>query len=201
MKTRVTRFVTILAACLLAPLAAVAQTRGEASAHVALAAGGEFDGSDVGVGGRVGFRPWRPLGLEAEITLYPEDYPDGAPFSQSRWEGFFGATFGPRLGRTRVFARLRPGFLRYQEAGAPIACIAIFPPPLSCTLASGATVMALDVGGGVDVDISPRTYLRLDAGDRLLRYEGPAFRGRRAVMNDDLWVHGVRVAVAGGVRF
>ena len=47
----------------------------------------------------------------------------------------------------------------FEEAPGPLACITIFPPPLSCELASGRTLMAFDLGGGVDV-VGGRAHLR-----------------------------------------
>src|SRR5260221_651600 len=111
---------------------------------------GEFDRTDTGIGGRVAWRPTTPMGIEAEVNLYPRDFPGGTAFSRGRVEGLFGVTLGPTFKRARPFARLRPGFVQFREAPGPLVCVLIFPPPLSCTLASGRTVFALDVGGGVD---------------------------------------------------
>ena len=49
--------------------------------------------------------------------------------------------------------------LRFNDAG-PIACIRIFPPPLSCQLAEGRTVMALDLVGFAHVVPSLRALSR-----------------------------------------
>lgn len=184
-----------------APSVAEAQ-RGEqkfaAAVHVAVADGSQFEGTDLGIGGRFGWSPLPMLGIEAEFTHYPGDYPDGrAAFSSGRWEGFFGGTVGPRFGRVRPFARIRPGLLSYREASEPFACIAIFPPPLACTL-SGASVFAFDLGGGVEVGLGERTFVRVDAGDRMLRYEGPVFDAERRVRDDSFWSHGFRLAVGAG---
>jgi hypothetical protein len=165
-----------------------------------LADSSQFEGTDVGVGGRVTWVTLSRIGLEAEITYYPGDYPDDVAFSSGRWEGFFGGTFGPRLGRVRPFARVRPGFLVYREASEPFACIAIFPPPLSCTL-SGESVFALDLGGGVEVDLGRRGFVRFDAGDRMLRYEGPVFDSDRRVRETSFWAHGLRMTAGAGLRF
>jgi hypothetical protein len=141
------------------------------------------------------------LGVEAEVSLYPRDYPDNVPFSSGRWEGFFGGTFGPHLGRTRPFVKFRPGFLSYREAPDQFGCIAIFPPPLQCTLASGRTVLALDIGGGVDVAFTERSFIRVDVSDRALRYEGPVFDATFTPREENFWRHGLRISAGGGVRF
>ena len=179
---------------------AQSRNRFEAAASVAAASASEFEGTEVGVGGRFGWKPFSLLGFESEMTYYPGDYPDPFPVSQARWEGFFGGTFGPQLGRVRVFARVRPGFLSYLEAPEPFACITIYPPPLVCTVGAGLTVFAVDIGGGLEANLSDRTLVRVDAGDRALRFEGPVFDADRRLAVDSFWSHGLRVAVGGGVR-
>jgi hypothetical protein len=87
-----------------------------------------------------------------------------------------------------------------RGAPEPIACIAIFPPPLTCVLASGRTLTAVDLGGGVDVSVGERTFVRIDGGDRLVRYPGPVFD--TGTVHDEAFVgHDFRMAVAGGIRF
>jgi hypothetical protein len=175
--------------------------RFEAGGHTAVAGSEQFDATDVGGGGRFAWRPLALLGLEAELTWYPGDFPDRVAFSRARFEGFFGGTIGPRFGPIRPFATLRPGFLTYSEAPEPIACIAIYPPPLACTLAAGSTVLAVDLGGGVDVDLSGRMFVRVAITDRALRYEGPVFDTDRRVREGAFWSHGLRVATGAGFRF
>src|SRR5687768_17399582 len=136
---------------------AVAQTTSERfhlAGHIAMTSSGEFDAADAGFGGRIAWLPSGLFGVEAELTHYPSDYPDGMAFSRARWEGLFGVTLGWTFDRVRPFAKVRPGFLNIREAPAPIACIAIFPPPLACTLASGQTLFAFDLGGGIDLSLT-----------------------------------------------
>ena len=170
----------------------------ELGAQFAGAVSGEFDSTDVGGGVRFAWHPTTMLGAEAEFDFYPRNF--GA-FSRSRIEALFGVTAGPRLGRVRPFARARPGFVVFRESLAPFACIAIFPPPLSCNLAAGATVFALDIGGGLEFQPAGRTFLRLDLGDRLMRYPGPAFDNNFTLQSNAFFSHDFRFAVGGGVRF
>ena len=182
--------------------AAAQDERFEVGAQAATAVSGEFDATDVGIGARFAWRPTGVFGLEGEFDVYPQEFPDtGVAISGGRVEALVGVTVGPQLGRIRPFVRIRPGVLRFQEAPAPVPCILIFPPPLGCSLAAGETMFALDVGGGVEVQMTPRTLLRVDVGDRLVRYPGPAFDSNREVHDDDFFGHDVRVAVGAGVRF
>jgi hypothetical protein len=185
------------------PAPAMAQAtseRFELGVQVVSAISSQFDATDVGLGGRLAWRPVEPVGIEAEINLYPGDFPDQRPFSRNRVEGLFGVTIGPRFGRLRPFARLRSGFLHVREAPQPYLCILIFPPPLSCELASGRTLVAFDIGGGVEVFATRRTFVRVDAGDRLLKYPGPVFENNRR-RDDAFFSHDVRFAAGAGLRF
>jgi|SRR5262245_38137384 len=174
--------------------------RVELGMHLASARSSEFDRSDTGVGGRLSWYPARLVGVEGEITVYPGDFPDAPAFSRGRVEGLFGVTVGADINRLRPFARLRPGFVTFREAPHPFGCILIFPPPLRCALAAGDTLFAVDIGGGLDVFTTRTTFLRVDAGDRLLKYPGPVFRDRAAEVNG-FFSHDFRFALGGGLRF
>src|SRR5688572_3347723 len=165
-----------------------------------MVASGEFDAPDIGVSGRVAWRPMPLIGAEAEVGFYPGDFPDRAAFSRSRVEGFFGVTAGPELGRIRPFVKVRPGFFTFREAPEPFPCILIFPPPLACRLGSGLTSFALDLGVGAEVLVTPRTFVRMDLGDRLMRYPGPVFL-RSGVRSQGFFGHDFRLGVGGGLRF
>lgn len=193
---RVGRVVALIT--VLMPALAGAQERFDVGAHVAVARSSEFDATDTGVGGRFSWHPSSLVGAEAEMTVYPASFPNANGFSRSRIEGLFGVTVGPRLPAIRPFARLRPGFLTFR--GQPVVCILIFPPPLSCELAGGRTVFALDLGGGVEVFAGRRALIRVDVGDRILKYPGPSFRNGRAT-EDSFYSHDFRVSAGAGMRF
>jgi len=194
---RVRQFVVMLVA-LIVPATAVAQERFDAGAHVAVARSSEFDDTDTGIGGRLSWHPTALLGAEAEMTLYPASFPNANGFSRSRIEGLFGVTAGPRLAGLRPFARLRPGFLTFR--GQPVVCILIFPPPLSCELARGRTLFALDLGGGAELFPASRAVIRVDVGDRIVKYPGPSFRNGRATQ-ESFYSHDFRLSAGAGVRF
>jgi len=183
---------------LLIPALAGAQDRFDVGAHVAVTRSSEFDETDTGVGGRFSWHPVSLIGAEAEMTIYPASFPNANGFSRSRIEGLFGVTVGPRLPGLRPYARVRPGFLTFR--GQPVVCILIFPPPLSCQLATGRTLFALDLGGGVELFPASRAVIRVDVGDRILKYPGPSFRNGRATQ-DSFYSHDFRLAAGAGVRF
>src|SRR2546426_1829186 len=126
---------------------AAAQQRFDAGGQVAAVHSSEFDSGDVGFGGRFAWHPIDLVGVEAEMNVYPRTFPSShsVAFSSGRVEGLFGVTVGPRFARVRPFAKLRPGFLTFRRQ--TIACILIFPPPLSCQLAAGRTLLALHARG------------------------------------------------------
>jgi hypothetical protein len=195
--------VCAVAALLVASAGAEAQSaqRFEAGGHVAVVRSGEFDAAETGIGGRLAWLPFELVGLETEVTLYPSDYPDGVAFSRGRWEALFGGTVGPRLGRFRPFAAVRAGVVGYREAPEAFACIAIYPPPLACTLAGGSTVPAIDLGGGVDVSVTDRSFFRLNVSGRAVRYEGPVLSSGFTAHDENFWSTGLRISAGGGWRF
>lgn len=174
--------------------------RFDAGGQVAAVHSSEFDSGDVGFGGRFAWHPIDLMGVEAEMNVYPRTFPSSrsVAFSGGRVEGLFGVTVGPRFARVRPFAKLRPGFLTFRRQ--TIACILIFPPPLSCQLAAGRTLLALDAGGGVELFPTGRTLVRIELGDRLLKYPGPSFRNGRATQ-ESFFSHDFRFSAGGGVRF
>ena len=172
----------------------------EAGAHFAIAQWSEFEDTDIGLGGRFTWKPSSLFGIDADLTWYPSDFPSELAFSGNRLEGLFGFTVGPRFGRIRPFGKAAGGFLRSSAAPEPFACITIFPPPLFCLMAEGHTLSAFEFGGGVEIDATDRTFLRVDAGARILRYPGPSFIDRE-LRDEDFWGTALRFTVAFGYRF
>ena len=174
----------------------------EVSGQLAVNDLAELETTDLGFGGRFGFRATPLFTFEGELNLFPSDIPDEVPVTSSRLEGLFGVKIGPRFDRFSVFGKVRPGFVRFGEASEPIACILIFPPPLSCVLAGGQTDFALDLGGGIELYPTDRSLVRFDVSDLMLQYKGPVFnRDREAFTDGGFWGHNLRLAVGAGFRF
>lgn len=165
---------------------------------VAGVASGEFDSTDAGVGVQVVWHPTPIIGAEVSVVIHPADLGDPR-FSSGRIETFFGVNVGPRIGRWRLFGKVVPAIIRYWRSPEPIACIAIFPAPVQCTLASGRTVAAFDFGGGVERFIGDRTFFRFDAGDRMLTFPGPVRDTGGAAHDNGYFAHDLRIAVSAGL--
>ena len=62
-------------------------------------------------------------------------------------------------------------------------------------------MFALDLGGGLEFYPSRRTFVRFDAGDRLVRFEGPALSNDFEPIEESFYSHDFRFSLGGGVRF
>jgi hypothetical protein len=197
------RIAILLGVSLVVPRLAAAQTDRpiRLGAVVAGVVSDEFDSSDAGLGVLFAWQPTPLLGAEVEMVIHPADLGADPAFSSGRVETFFGVTVGPRIGRWRPFAKVRPGIIRYWQSPEPIACIAIFPTPVRCTLAGGRTVAAFDFGGGVERVMGDRAFVRLDAGDRMLTFPGPVRDSGGTAHEDGYFAHDLRIAVSVGLRF
>ena len=202
--TMVVRIAILLGVSLTVPCLAAAQTGDRPislGAVVAGVASGEFDSSEAGLGVQFAWQPTPLIGAEVEVVIHPADLGADPAFSSGHVETLFGVTVGPRIGRWRPFAKVRPGIIRYWQSPEPIACIAIFPAPVHCTLAGGRTVAAFDFGGGIERVMGDRAFVRLDAGDRMLAFPGPVRDSSGTAHEDGYFAHDLRFAVTIGVMF
>jgi hypothetical protein len=173
--------------------------RADVSLQVSVRSLHEFDETEAGFGGRLSYRFSRWLAVDGEVNFFPADV--GSPaFSGSRLEGLAGVRGGPHLGSTGVYLALRGGAVRFSEAPAPFPCIAIFPPPLVCAI-GGDTVPTVQLTGGFEAFPGDRWVVRVEAGDQLLRYSGPAFTPDRDVIDKGLWSHNFKATASVGLRF
>lgn len=123
-----------------------------------------------GLGGRVGYNFSRYFAAEAELNLFPQN--DDVKAGR-KIQGLFGVKAGKRFDKVGVFAKARPGFIRFEKGDyetAPVICLTIFPPPLACFNPVSRTNFAIDLGGVVEVYPSKRTIIRFDAGDTIVRF-------------------------------
>ena len=124
--------------------------------------------SDFGFGGRFGYNLSRNFAVEAEVNVFPNNDDERAG---RKLQGLFGVRAGQRFEKIGVFAKARPGFIRYEKGDYFLArgCVAVFPPPLGCYDPVARTSFAMDVGGIVEFYPSSRTIVRFDAGDTIVR--------------------------------
>lgn len=124
----------------------------------------------AGFGGRVGYNVHRNVTLEAELNYLPEDdFLRGG----DKVQGLFGVKAGKRFERVGLFAKARPGFFHLREGEfrlrPDVVCVAVFPPPEGCVETSGQTNFNIDLGGVFEAYPSPRTIIRVDVGDTIIR--------------------------------
>lgn len=132
--------------------------------------GYEKHATEYGFGGRIGYNLSQNFALEAEGNFFPRDRDlQGG----RKIQGLFGVKAGKKFDKVGVFAKARPGFIRFERGDyepAPVVCILIFPPPLGCLQPVAKTNFAFDVGGVVELYPSARTIIRFDAGDTIIRF-------------------------------
>jgi hypothetical protein len=126
--------------------------------------------SDFGLGGRFGYNISNHFAAEAEINVFPNNDDERAG---RKLQGLFGVRAGKKFTKIGVFAKARPGFIRYEKGDyihAPDrGCFAIFPNPLGCLNAVARASFAMDLGGVLEFYPSSRTIIRVDAGDTIVR--------------------------------
>jgi hypothetical protein len=191
----------VLLATAPAPANAADERRADVAVELVATRYGEFDETGVGFGLRLSYRALEWLTVDGGLVFSPGDLGGRVAFSGSQLEGLFGLRAGPRLGAASVYGTLRAGFVSFASAPEPIACIAIFPPPLACVIAEGKTALATNFGAGGEIFLGPRALVRLEVGDLLIHYPGPALTRDEAVLEDGFWRHDFRAAVSVGIRF
>jgi len=176
------------------------EARWDVGGELAVSRLSSLEETAVGLGLRLSYRARDWLALDGGVTFAPGDLGEPA-FSGSQTEVLLGLRVGPPPRPTGGYVALRGGFVWFSEAPQPLACIAIFPPPLSCVLASGEAPLALHAGAGLERRVGSRGLLRIEIGDRLVRMPGPSFDAQREARLDDFWSHELRLAVAAALRF
>jgi len=178
----------LLAGLMLVPCARAQQVDvGAQVTHLDL---GVLDQSTWGAGGRVGVELLPLVTVEAELNVFPQN--EGV--SGRIVQGLGGVKLGGRARTYGLFAKLRPGFVRFAgdfiQPGT--ACIAVVPTPLECLAAR--TNLALDFGTVVEIYPTSRAILRVDLGTTYVWYGSRGDARRRRYGNFQL-------GIGGGLRF
>ena len=128
--------------------------------------------TEPGFGGRIGYNFSRYLALEAEGNFFLRDraLDDGR-----KVQGLFGPKVGKRFDTFGLFAKARPGFMRFSkgdlEEKPGTVCAATFPPSAGCFQPVSKTRFAIDLGGVAEWYPSKNTIVRFDAGDTIIRFD------------------------------
>ena len=150
--------------------------------------------TDVGIGGRLASNLTRNFAFEGEFNFFP----DAKPTSDRRVQGLFGVKAGPRFNRFGIFAKARPGFIRFGEVKSrsyrvPDGYIATayFP---------AKTAFAFDFGGVIEFYHTPRVFTRFDIGETVIRTSQRSVYNQ-APRNFTITNHRLQLSFGLGFRF
>ena len=111
------RLLTVAAVFLVFFSSAAAAQSFEAGVHFVGSDWSEFEGTDFAIGGRLTWKPVAVIGVDADLSWYPSDYPgERIAFSGNRFEGLFGVTVGSAAEPLAPVREGGGGFLRSSEA-------------------------------------------------------------------------------------
>lgn len=161
-----------------------------------------------GFGGRFGYNFNSNVGVEAEVNYFPRDRDlEGG----RKIQGLFGVKAGQRFDKVGIFAKARPGFIRFEKGDYVFGtggCITVFPPPLACFQSVSKTNFVFDVGGVVEVYPSSNTLIRFDVGDTIIRFDrrnvaatSPIFAGLVVFTVPEETKHNLQASAGFGFRF
>jgi hypothetical protein len=153
---------------------------------------GDANVSDNGVGGRVTLNLADSFGLEGELNVFPQKRTDSlsAPFffvDSSRTQGLFGVKTGLRSEKAGIFAKFRPGFIRFGESNF-----------LGVAQTPSITQFALDFGGVFELYPTRSIALRFDVGDTVIRFSDPIIVG---VGGDTFYSNNLQISTGVAFRF
>lgn len=140
----------------------------------------DFDGgrTEAGFGGRFTYNVTDYLALEAEGNFFPHRCLTCTTGNNGRiTEGLFGVKAGRRFNKFGLFAKGRPGFVRFGEGIADFIPLSSTPGPFPLfeIRRRATTNFAVDVGGVLEFYPSRRIVTRFDAGDTIIRYGSQTF--------------------------
>jgi hypothetical protein len=129
----------------------------------------QFDQTYAFIGGRFGFNINQYLALEAEGNYIPKR--NFSEVEQSRKAQFLaGLKVGIRREKFGLFAKARPGVMHLSRLPSHTTCTLPTPTNPICSEES-QTNFALELGGVLEYYPSPRTVVRIDAGNTLVRFK------------------------------
>lgn len=184
MKTELCLLTAIIAILCQVSVSAQAQSedvpRVEAGAHFTSLTKPDFDGgrTEAGFGGRFTYNVTDYFALEAEGNLFPHRCLTCTSGNNGRiTQGLFGLKVGKRFNKFGLFAKGRPGFVRFSEGVSDFIPLPSPPGPFPLfeIRRRPTTNFAVDVGGVLEFYPSRRIVTRFDAGDTIIRYGSQTF--------------------------
>jgi hypothetical protein len=115
---------------------------------------------DAGFGGRLGYNFSRYVSAEIELNFIPHEDTRTLVAGGRKVEALFGVKAGMRNDRVGIFAKARPGLVRYGRFKEQ---------PFSNSNPGGKSKLALDLGGVIEWYPTPNILTRVDVGDTLIR--------------------------------
>jgi hypothetical protein len=120
----------------------------------------------AGYGARFGYNLNRYVALEGEFNYLPRRNLNEV-FQNRRTQILAGVRAGKRWERAGLFAKARPGAMRFDDYGTRGPCTFV---PGSSDCLDDRTFFVTDVGGVAEFYPTRRTILRADAGDTIIRF-------------------------------
>lgn len=129
----------------------------------------------AGFGARFSYNLTDYLAVEAEGNFFPKSgdsdlsVPDGHIY-----QGQFGVKAGKRFSKVGIFAKVRPGFVGFSRVSQLTGTRTVTFLNQQFTVGDfrigKETYFSTDVGGVLEVYLSPRIMARFDIGDTIIRY-------------------------------
>jgi len=134
--------------------------------------------SKPGLGSRLTYNLNKHLALEAAGYFFPGrcDF-CGGEVTGRIVEGLFGVKAGKRFNKWGVFAKARPGLIRFGKGAfdiVPSGTATVFP---FTFINRSLTHAALDLGGVVEFYPSKHLVVRFDGGDTIIHHQRRTFNG------------------------
>lgn len=131
-----------------------AQDLFEVNVHASVLRLPELAETPVGVGVGFSYAALFPLiSIDAELNHFPTS----ASGNFGATQGFFGLRAGIRVRKLGLFAKLRPGFIQFEDGA-------------SQGRLTSRTQFNLDVGGGFEYDLLPHIAVRVDLAEAIIPF-------------------------------
>jgi hypothetical protein len=115
---------------------------------------------DAGFGARLGYNLSRHVSAEMELNFFPHEDTMTLVAGGHKVEALFGIKAGMRNDKVGIFAKARPGLVRYSRFNEQ---------PFANTNPEGKSKPALDLGGVIEWYPTRNILTRVDVGDTIIR--------------------------------